>query len=80
MTADLWGHVGYALLFGGQWLIAKRDRRGWLLRLAGELTWCAVGLSLGLSSAVLWGLVFGWLELRGFRAWRAEASLAAKAR
>jgi len=67
---DAIGHVGYILLLIGTLLVTRRQAAGWLFRLAGESIWVVLGIKLGLTSVVTWGLVFIILELRGWWAWR----------
>ena len=68
MTAlDLAGHLAYAATASGHVILVRSPewkRSGLALRLAGDLGWVALGFALGLSSVVVWGLVFaaadGW--------------------
>lgn len=63
---DLLGHGGYVLLLLGQLGVARGAPAGWLLRAAGELVWLWIGWQLGLSSIVLWGAVFIFVEGYGY--------------
>lgn len=69
---DALGHVGYAVIYLGQFLLARKSRWGWAARAAGTLLWLGIGWHLGLSSVWLWSVVGLWIDLRGWRAWRRE--------
>ena len=71
-TLDLFGHAGYILLLVGQLLITKKRKIGFLIRLVGELGWGVIGLALGMSSIVIWSLVFAVVEVVGWVRWRRE--------
>lgn len=66
-SADALGHVGYILLFAGMTLIAANRPIGWALRLAGEAIWIGISAYLGLTSGVLWGLAFAYIDVRTYR-------------
>lgn len=67
---DLLGHLGYALVFAGGILLARKNRAGWLLRVAGGLVWTAIGITMGMSSIWVWGLLFLALDSKGYMSWR----------
>tara|TARA_R110000765_G_scaffold52842_1_gene106195 strand:- start:1467 stop:1706 length:240 start_codon:yes stop_codon:yes gene_type:complete len=59
MSLDAWGHVFYASLAIGMMLLARSHNPwGWAFRLFGEVGWLVLGLALGFSSIVVWGVVF----------------------
>ena len=66
------GHVGYALLFGGQALLAMDHLEGWLVRLAGEALWMGIGIKLKMNSIYLWGCAGIVVECGGFLLWLAR--------
>jgi hypothetical protein len=66
---DLAGHFCYGLLFIGMLLLGGRHPLGWALRLAGELGWVAIGVTLGLTSIWVWGLLFCVVDFRNWRKW-----------
>lgn len=66
---DFLGHVWYLILIIGQLLIIKRRRIGFLVRFAGELGWGWIGLKLGMSSIVIWSVIFAIVELTGWIRW-----------
>lgn len=70
---DLLGHLGYASIMIGMVLLARRNAYGWVARLLGDAGWVALGFVLGMSSIVLWGLVFVLLDIVGWLKWRSEA-------
>lgn len=74
---DLLGHVFYASLFAGQFLITRKSAWGWLFRLVGDVGWSIIGLCLGLTCIWAWGLVFIATDVKGFLTWRKMAPTAA---
>jgi hypothetical protein len=64
---DIFGHLGYAMLISGTWLVGKKKRVGWLLRLGGSTTWMVLGFCLGLSSIYLWSAGFMAVDVFGFQ-------------
>lgn len=73
MVIDALGHGFYVALVAGQLAITRRRAWGWALRLAGSLGWAVLGVDLGLSSVVLWSLIFAVVDARGWWAWRSES-------
>lgn len=67
---DLLGHVFYLCLFLGMYLLAKKKKVGWFFRFVGELGWTSLGLALGLSSIVIWGIIFMVIDAFGYYHWR----------
>lgn len=68
---DVAGHVGYAFLAIGILLLARGSIWGWVWRLAGEVVWLAIGVSINMTSIWFWGTIFLAIEVYGFRSWRA---------
>ena len=60
---DLFGHLSYAVLIVGTWFAAKGPRIGWYLRMAGDFGWIILGGFMGMTSIILWSLVFFWVDL-----------------
>jgi hypothetical protein len=73
---DIAGHIFYVFLFGGQFLLAKKIRLGWVLRLIGELGWLGIGIKLGMSSVWFWGIFGIGMECYGFWSWRSKRAKA----
>jgi hypothetical protein len=69
---DFFGHWFYFFIAVGMWFLHAKDKRGWLIRLAGELGWVGLGLAMGMSSIVFWGLVFMYIDLKGYSTWLEE--------
>lgn len=69
---DIYGHVGYAMLALGMWLVGKRNRNGFLLRLVGEGIWIGIGIHLGYTSIVAWGILDLYINGKSFLRWRDE--------
>ena len=70
---DLFGHVAYALLFGGMFLVTKKLRAGWAIKGAGDVIWVAIGWQLGMTSIVMWGVGFVMMDALGWWRWRKNA-------
>ena len=75
-TPDLWGHVGYALLGFGMYLLAIKSIWGWISRFAGEVIWLVIGYVIGMTSMYTWGVFFLFMEVYGLYSWwgKKEAS------
>lgn len=67
---DIAGHLGYALVMVGVFLLSRHQVLGWLFRCAGEVVWLVVGVYMGMSSIVVWGVVFVLMDLYGFWSWK----------
>jgi hypothetical protein len=67
---DQLGHLFYAFIFIGTYLVAQKKRIGWVLRFAGEASWCVIGVQMGMSSIWLWGVVFLFNDAFGYYKWR----------
>ena len=65
-TIDAIGWVGYALLSIGMYQIARGRKIGWALRASGESIWIILSWKLGLTSGVVFGLLFLCIDLFGF--------------
>ena len=70
--ANLLGHVGYLLLFYGQYQLTDGNPDGWLYRLAGECIWLGLGIHLKMNSIWLWGVAGALIELMGYAKWVAS--------
>lgn len=66
---DIAGHVAYAILAGGMFLLSKKSKWGWILRFIGEWFWVVIGLLMGMTSIWFWGLIFMCIDMRGFYKW-----------
>ena len=67
---DFFGHLAYASIMVGMFLLARRNAYGWVARLLGDAGWVVLGFALGMSSIVLWGLTFIAVDIAGWRKWR----------
>lgn len=67
---DVLGHLTYAMMLYGAYLLTKRNKYGWLLRGFGNLVWVVIGYLTGMTSMMFWSS-FIWLnDLRGYYKWR----------
>ena len=66
---DTLGHVFYLFLFIGMLGIAFNRRVGWWFRITGELGWGVLGAILGLSSIVIWSIIFAAVDILGLYRW-----------
>ena len=62
---DMLGYLGYTLLMIGMILIAKGKKIGWQVRAAGEMLWVAISFHLGLTSGVIFGVLFLCIDIFG---------------
>lgn len=69
---DLVGHVGYIFIALGLWQLTKKKRIGWLYRFIGETIWVGIGFWTGYTSIWIWGLVFMYIDVKGFLNGREE--------
>lgn len=67
---DAWGHLGYVFILWGTLSLARKQRRGWILRGIGEAVWVVLGFVMGFTSMWFWGIVFLGLEVYGWYNWR----------
>ena len=72
---DFFGHLAYASIMVGMFLLARRNAYGWVARLLGDAGWVAIGFALGMSSIILWGFVFIVLDVTGWLEWREKKIL-----
>jgi hypothetical protein len=68
-TPDIWGHVGYAFLGLGMYLLAIKSIWGWVSRFVGEIIWLIIGYVIGMTSMYIWGVFFLGMELYGLHSW-----------
>ena len=73
---DALGHVGYLLITAGMLAIGYNKMSGWLLRIAGEVIWLAIGFMTELSSIWFWGIIFIFIDLKMFVLWRKRKVIA----
>lgn len=67
---DFFGHLGYAALVLGMWLVVQRRAAGWAVRSAGSATWVVLGIIMDMSSIWFWSAVFLAMDVFGFLRWR----------
>ena len=63
---DAIGYFGYLLLCLGMYGIARGRKMGWAARACGESIWIVLSYKLGLTSGVVFGIIFLALDLFGF--------------
>lgn len=69
---DLLGHVFYVLLIVGTVRLGRRKMDGWLFRIAGESGWAYLGIEMGMSSIVVWSLIFAAADTFAYLRWKKE--------
>lgn len=69
---DLVGHVAYVFIGLGMWLLGKRNPLGFLSQAVGAAIWMVCGYFLGLSSVVIWNLLFLAIGINGYYNLRRE--------
>jgi hypothetical protein len=72
---DLLGHFGYASIMFGMILLTYRHASGWIMKAAGDAAWLGIGFALGMSSIILWCLIFLGLDIIGWRKWRVKTGV-----
>ena len=72
---DMLGHVGYLFLATGMWLLTKKNIFGWACRAFGEALWLFIGIEMGMSSIWFWGIVFLFIEAKGYRSWKMHEAI-----
>lgn len=74
---DFFGHFFYASLFLGMLLLSAKDYRGWVFRFLGEAGWIVIGLAMGMSSIVVWGIIFMVVDVWGYLEWSSDKEILA---
>lgn len=69
---DVLGHVFYACLFLGQFLLTRKSTWGWACRFVGDLGWAVLGFTLGLTCIWSWGILFLLNDIKGYLTWTHE--------
>ena len=69
---DVLGHIGYASIALGMYLVTLKNSWGFAFRFVGEVIWLVIGLLLGMSSLLIWGVIFMGIDIYGFVKWRNE--------
>ena len=69
MDLNLLGHVFYAFLAVGMFLLAHKNGWGWVFRCTGELGWVWIGWEMQMSSIWIWGGVFASMDIFGMYKW-----------
>lgn len=67
---DAFGYLFYAFLMLGTYLIGQRYPGGWQLRFIGDIGWALLGFWMGVSSIVVFGILFSILDVKGYVAWK----------
>ena len=70
---DLIGHVAYGAVFGGMWLVSRKQISGWVIKGVGDVVWVAIGWQLGMTSIVVWASAFAAMDAWGYYKWRRDA-------
>ena len=69
---DMLGHIGYLSIAVGMYLVTLKNSWGFAFRFFGEVVWLVIGLLLGMSSLLIWGVIFMGIDIYGFVKWRRE--------
>ena len=69
---DMLGHIGYLSIAVGMYIITLKNLWGFAFRFIGEVVWLVIGLMLGMSSLLVWGVIFMGIDIYGFMKWRKE--------
>lgn len=73
MIIDALGHLFYAIVFTGSWLLSHRHSKfGWVLRAIGHAGWIYLGFQVGLTSIWMWETFMLVNDLYGFWKWRQD--------
>lgn len=70
--ADIVGHVGYAMLVVGNWMIGNKQIWGFAWYFVANVIWLCIGWHIGMTSIWVWEIVFLILCVRNFLKWRAD--------
>lgn len=70
LMTDIVGHIGYLFTAVGLVLLRQKNKKGWIVRLIGEVIWTLLGVYMQMSSIWLWGLIFIVVDLSGYEEWR----------
>ena len=71
-AVDVLGHIGYFSIAVGMYLVTLKNLWGFAFRFVGEVIWLVIGLLLGMSSLLIWGVIFMGIDIYGFVKWRRE--------
>jgi len=72
-VTDVLGHVFYALLVVGNWLIGNKKIWGFAFYFVANLGWLWIGWEIGMTSIWFWEIIFVALAARNFWKWRQDA-------
>ena len=67
---DAAGHIAYFFIALGMFYLARQQKIGWAFRFAGELGWFTIGILMGMTSIWMWGLLFLYIDVKGYFTWR----------
>lgn len=70
LTIDVIAYVFYTIIFAGTLMLASKRRFGWVLRVIGDLGWAYIGYEIGLTSALVFGIIFAGNDALGWWRWR----------
>lgn len=66
---DMFGWLAYLSMFYGTFLVSRKLRRGWLLRLSGDVLWAIIGLYIGMVSIAACSIIFAVIDFSGWLRW-----------
>jgi hypothetical protein len=66
---DIAGHFAYVFLAVGAYLLGKKNKWGWVCHMAGGLAWIIIGVLMGWTSIWMWGILFMFIDIKGFWTW-----------
>lgn len=66
---DLLGHLAYAIIITGVYLVAQKIIWGWACYVVGDLIWLYLGWRMRMSSIYVWQVAFTLLAIYGFWSW-----------
>jgi hypothetical protein len=73
---DVFGHVFYASLAFGMFMLARKSSWGWVFRFIGEAGWLWIGIEMGMSSIWGWGALFLCMDAFGLYRWTRKEPVA----